>query len=211
MRNADYDATGAEVLRHSAFRIPHSAMAWRDLYPFTSRYFSLGPHRLHYVNEGSGQPLLFVHGNPTWSFYWRNLIIGLRDDWRCIAVDHLGCGLSDKPQDYNYTLAQRIDDLVLASFGMSGYQGFEPGKHGVFLVFPVGEHRGGPLAPNVWRMQCWYTPLAPQEGETSYGRWDFCGDGATPDNGVVENWFEMLDSWYDDPDPDTGGYNGYRW
>ena len=53
-----------------------------------------------------------MHGNPTWSFYWRNLILGLRDRWRCIAVDHIGCGLSDKPQDYNYTLQQRIEDLV---------------------------------------------------------------------------------------------------
>jgi cis-3-alkyl-4-acyloxetan-2-one decarboxylase len=86
-------------------------MAWRDLYPFESHYLSLGPHRLHYVDEGAGQPLLFVHGNPTWSFYWRNLIIGLRDANRCVAVDHIGCGLSDKPQSYNYTLQQRIDDL----------------------------------------------------------------------------------------------------
>src|SRR5262245_32234246 len=86
-------------------------MAWRDLYPFQSRFVSLGPHRMHYVDEGAGQALLFVHGNPTWSFYWRNLILGLRDRFRCIAVDHLGCGLSDKPGDYQYTLAQRIDDL----------------------------------------------------------------------------------------------------
>ena len=64
--------------------------------------------------KGAGEPLLFVHGNPTWSFYWRNLILGLRDRYRCIAVDHIGCGLSDKPQDYNYTLQQRIDDLVRA-------------------------------------------------------------------------------------------------
>jgi pimeloyl-ACP methyl ester carboxylesterase len=55
---------------------------------------------------------LFVHGNPTWSFYWRNLVLGLRDTHRCIAVDHIGCGLSDKPQDYDYTLARRIDDLA---------------------------------------------------------------------------------------------------
>jgi len=87
-------------------------MAWRELYPFDSRYLSLGPHRLHYIDEGGGEPLLFVHGNPTWSFYWRNLILGLRDRYRCIAVDHIGCGLSDKPQDYPYTLQQRIDDLV---------------------------------------------------------------------------------------------------
>jgi haloalkane dehalogenase len=86
-------------------------MAWPDLYPFESHFLSLGPHRLHYLDEGVGEPLLFVHGNPTWSFYWRNLILGLRDRHRCLAIDHIGCGLSDKPQDYNYTLAQRIDDL----------------------------------------------------------------------------------------------------
>lgn len=86
-------------------------MPWRELYPFESHYISLGPHRLHYLDEGAGEPLLFVHGNPTWSFYWRNLILGLRDQYRCIAVDHIGCGLSDKPQDYNYTLQQRIEDL----------------------------------------------------------------------------------------------------
>jgi len=87
-------------------------MSWRDLYPFESRFFPLGQHRLHYVDEGRGEPLLFVHGNPTWSFYWRNLILGLRDDYRCVAIDHIGCGLSDKPQNYHYTLAQRIDDLT---------------------------------------------------------------------------------------------------
>jgi pimeloyl-ACP methyl ester carboxylesterase len=86
-------------------------MSWRSLYPFDSHFISLGPHQLHFLDEGAGQPLLFVHGNPTWSFYWRNLILGLRDRCRCIAVDHIGCGLSDKPANYDYTLAQRIDDL----------------------------------------------------------------------------------------------------
>ena len=55
--------------------------------------------------------LLCVHGNPTWSFYWRNLIVGLRDRFRCVAVDHIGCGLSDKPQRHEYTLQRRIHDL----------------------------------------------------------------------------------------------------
>lgn len=86
-------------------------MDWRPLYPFCSRYLPLPGARMHYVDEGAGEPLLFVHGNPTWSFYWRNLIVGLRDSHRCIAVDHIGCGLSDKPQKYEYTLARRIDDL----------------------------------------------------------------------------------------------------
>jgi haloalkane dehalogenase len=67
--------------------------------------------KYHYLDEGAGPPLLFVHGNPTWSFYWRNLILGLREQYRCVAVDHIGCGLSDKPQDYRYTLSQHIANL----------------------------------------------------------------------------------------------------
>jgi cis-3-alkyl-4-acyloxetan-2-one decarboxylase len=86
-------------------------MAWRDLYPFVSHEVRLGPHLLHYLDEGAGETLLFVHGNPTWTFYWRNLILGLRSEYRCVAVDHIGCGLSDKPQQYTYTLEQRIRDL----------------------------------------------------------------------------------------------------
>ena len=84
---------------------------WHPLYPFCSHYLSLGALRYHYVDEGAGEPLLFVHGNPTWSFYWRNLILGLKDRYRCLAVDHIGCGLSDKPQDYAYTLAQHTENL----------------------------------------------------------------------------------------------------
>jgi pimeloyl-ACP methyl ester carboxylesterase len=97
-------------------------MAWRDLYPFESHFFDIGGARLHYLDEGAGEPLLFVHGNPTWTFYWRNLILGLRDRNRCLAIDHIGCGLSDKPPDYNYTLPQRIDDLgqLVESLDLSG-------------------------------------------------------------------------------------------
>jgi haloalkane dehalogenase len=85
---------------------------WRPLYPFASHTLSLGKLRYHYVDEGAGEPLLFVHGNPTWSFYWRNLIAAWRGEYRCVAVDHIGCGLSDKPQDYAYTLAQHIENLT---------------------------------------------------------------------------------------------------
>src|SRR4030095_13572304 len=89
---------------------------WRLHYPFASHYVSVGTPRnagarLHYLDEGSGQPVLLVHGNPTWSFHWRRLITALRDRYRCIAPDHIGCGLSDKPRDYDYRLARRIDDL----------------------------------------------------------------------------------------------------
>ena len=85
---------------------------WRPLYPFCSHYFQLGPVRMHYLDEGAGEPLLMVHGNPTWSFYWRNLVQAWRGSHRAIAIDHVGCGLSDKPQDYPYTLTTHIDNLV---------------------------------------------------------------------------------------------------
>src|SRR5688572_29776615 len=84
---------------------------WRSLYPFRSHFLSMGDARLHYLDEGAGEPLLMVHGNPTWSFYWRNLVLGLRDRYRCIVPDHVGSGLSDKPQDYPYTLTTHIDNL----------------------------------------------------------------------------------------------------
>jgi cis-3-alkyl-4-acyloxetan-2-one decarboxylase len=69
--------------------------------------------RLHYLDEGRGEPIVMVHGNPTWSFYFRNLVLGLRDSYRCIVPDHIGCGLSDKPtlEQYDFSLTSRIDDL----------------------------------------------------------------------------------------------------
>jgi cis-3-alkyl-4-acyloxetan-2-one decarboxylase len=69
--------------------------------------------RLHYIDEGSGDPVVMVHGNPTWSFLYRRLIDDLRASRRVIVPDHIGCGLSDKPDDsrYHYTLASRVDDL----------------------------------------------------------------------------------------------------
>ena len=75
---------------------------------------------MHYLDEGKSRShsngaaevtLLFVHGNPTWSFYWRHFISELRDEHRCVAIDHLGCGLSDKPQDYDYWLRSHTDNL----------------------------------------------------------------------------------------------------
>ncbi len=82
-------------------------------YPFASRHISLDGLRYHFIDEGPREapPLLFVHGNPTWSFAWRNLVSTLSPRYRCIAVDHIGCGLSDKPQQYAYTLDQHIRNL----------------------------------------------------------------------------------------------------
>ncbi|HEX5443380.1 MAG TPA: alpha/beta fold hydrolase [Pirellulales bacterium] len=85
--------------------------AWRPLYPFKSHWLELDGRRYHYLDEGQGEPLLLVHGNPTWSFYWRELVKPLREHYRVIVPDHIGCGLSDKPPRYEYRLARHIDNL----------------------------------------------------------------------------------------------------
>ncbi|QDU97303.1 alpha/beta fold hydrolase [Lignipirellula cremea] len=87
---------------------------WRPLYPFESHFLDLAGQKYHYLDEGDphAEPLVMVHGNPTWSFYWRNLVLAFRDQYRTIAPDHMGCGLSDKPADFPYTLQSHIDNLV---------------------------------------------------------------------------------------------------
>ena len=84
---------------------------FKRLYPFRSNYLQLGNHNLHYVDEGKGQVMLMLHGNPTWSFYYRNLVKTFSQSFRTIVPDHMGCGLSDKPQDYQYNLDQHIDNV----------------------------------------------------------------------------------------------------
>src|SRR5581483_2135270 len=81
--------------------------------PFQSHFLDLDGLRYHYVDEGRGEPIVLLHGNPTWSFYYRKLILGLRDSYRTIAPDHIGCGFSDKPSDarYSYRLERRVKDL----------------------------------------------------------------------------------------------------
>lgn len=87
--------------------------SWAHEYPFASHHLDLGSARMHYLDEGprDAPVLLMVHGNPTWSFYYRNLVKALSSTHRCVVLDHIGCGLSSKPLDYEYTLKRRIDDL----------------------------------------------------------------------------------------------------
>ncbi len=86
-----------------------------DLFPYQSQRLAVGPHSLCYLDEGSGsETILCVHGNPTWSFYWRGVVDRFRGSHRVIAIDHLGCGRSDKParDKFSYTLAAHRDNLV---------------------------------------------------------------------------------------------------
>lgn len=88
-----------------------SVAGWRSEYPFASHWIETPAGKQHYIDEGQGRPLLFVHGNPTWSFYWRAAVAAARSSHRAIAIDHLGCGFSDKPQDWSYRLADHVDNL----------------------------------------------------------------------------------------------------
>jgi pimeloyl-ACP methyl ester carboxylesterase len=106
---------------------------WPDRaeYPFAPNYFHINGHRLHYVDEGQGETVLFVHGTPSWSFDFRNVIKELSPFNRCVAVDHIGFGLSEKPEAYDYstlnhsaTLEKFVNDkqldnitLVVHDFG----------------------------------------------------------------------------------------------
>jgi haloalkane dehalogenase len=96
------------------------------LYPFEGRFLDRNGIRLHYLDEGvreSSPPVVMLHGNPSWSFYYRNLVLALRGKHRCIVPDHIGCGLSDKPsaKQYDYSLRSRVADLeaLLESLGIS--------------------------------------------------------------------------------------------
>lgn len=88
--------------------------AWLDkaLYPFVSRFIERSGERMHYIDEGSGEVLLFVHGTPSWSFEWRAQVQALSQHYRCIALDHLGFGLSDKPQHAAYKPEDHARRLV---------------------------------------------------------------------------------------------------
>jgi pimeloyl-ACP methyl ester carboxylesterase len=97
----------------------------RREYPFEPRALDVGAGRLSYVDEGQGSPIVMVHGTPTWSFLYRHLIRELRPRYRCVAPDHLGFGLSDRPPGWSYrpedqarNLARLIVSLALKDLAL---------------------------------------------------------------------------------------------
>jgi haloalkane dehalogenase len=143
------------------------------LYPFPSRAIELDGLRYAYLDEGQGEVLLLVHGNPTWSFYWRDLIRPLSKSYRVIAVDHIGCGQSDKPRDYPYRLARHIDnlsrlierldlhDITLLAHDWGGPIGLgaalaDPGRFARFVMFNTAAFRSRRMP---WRIRVCRWPL----------------------------------------------------
>ncbi len=104
---------------HSGLQAPAVKI---ELYPFRSRYHTLRDGvRMHYVDEGEGdEAVLMLHGNPTWGFLYRDVVAAVAGRIRCVVPDHVGMGLSDKPQNYRYALEQRIADIgsLVAALGL---------------------------------------------------------------------------------------------
>lgn len=87
---------------------------FEKLYPFKSHYLNLDGLNYHYLHEGEAnqETVIMLHGNPTWSFYYRNLAYALKDKYQVVVPDHIGCGFSDKPEDFEYTLENHINNVI---------------------------------------------------------------------------------------------------
>lgn len=126
----------AENCKHNAMT-QHFNWLNRNEYPFAPHFHTVNGHKLHYIDEGRGEAIVFVHGTPSWSFDFRHLVKGLSNDYRCIAIDHIGFGLSDKPEEYDYTtqrhartltdflLARELGDITLVLHDFGGPIGFD--------------------------------------------------------------------------------------
>ncbi len=156
--------------------------------------------------EGDVQPTMnyFIPGEPSWLAM---PYFDLYDLTRRIAAEG---SLNEDVRKKAEAAMQAVDALVLSSFGGKRYDGFEPGKNGAYIVFPDGDatYRGR----RTWGKFRWYHPdPSGGKGRTAPGDYAFCRDGAKRGDGVVDNWFELLDSWYDTDNDEDGGVNGYRW
>ena len=109
-----------------------------ELYPFESKWFESTVGKVHYIDEGSGRPILFLHGNPTWSFLYRGIISLLKDRFRCVAVDYPGFGLSVHPDGYGYTSKEH-----------AGIVGELVDELGLEDMIVMGQDWGGPIGTSV--------------------------------------------------------------
>lgn len=147
--------------------------AWVDdeLFPFQSRFADVAGAQVHYIDEGHGPVLLCLHGNPTWSFLYRHIVHGLKDRFRCLALDYPGFGLSTAPRGYGYTVAehaqivrefvQQLDlrDVTLMVQDWGGPIGFwvatqEPSR---FRAFVIGNTWAWPISGD--RSVEWFSKL----------------------------------------------------
>jgi haloalkane dehalogenase len=126
-----------------------------QLFPFQSRWFEAAGPRVHYIDEGSGPAVVMFHGNPTWSFLYRNVVLALRDSFRCIAMDYPGFGLSERPAGYRYTASEHagvvgrlVDSLNLDRFIIVGQDW--GGPIGLSIGLDRADRVAGMVLANTW-------------------------------------------------------------
>ena len=105
-------------------------------------------------------------------------------------------------------VADSVDQMIVSSFGGERYKDFAEGKNGIYVVFPDGDAEWKDATH--WATFGWYHPDDRRTRKAAFGNYDWCADGASRNNQVVENWFELMDYWYDTNDS-SGGLNKYRW
>lgn len=187
----------------------------RSHYPYNGHTLKVGEGAtLHYLDEGEGKPLLMVHGNPTWSFYYRHLVNGLSSEYRCIVPDHVGCGLSDKPADYPYTIRQHVEnlkalvehldlhDVTLFVHDWGGPIGFltalaNTDRFKRFVVFNTGLFQG-PLPPSIGMCRIPGLGQVLVQGLNGFVRVGLVraiADRGRMKNGVGHGYLAPYDSW----------------
>lgn len=192
-----------------AFDLTHVAEAKRDLDVLATQLWK----------DQAKDELLTLRGSgldsPTYVYVWpeRNA----NRDMPNVDLTHL-CerlaadeAFSKEARKRAKVAAESARAVVSNSFGLKHYEGFRGGEHGLYLIFPEGdtETRRG---KTYWSKMSWYSTLSLDEGQNSYGRYAWCIDGAEPSNGEVENWFELMDAFFDSSEPSNpGGVNGYAW
>jgi haloalkane dehalogenase len=186
----------------------------RSAYPFDSHYLHLPMGRMHYVDEGSGPPVVLVHGNPTWSFLYRHQIARLSSGFRCVAADHLGFGLSDKPGDWSYrpeeharNLAALIEELQLSDITLVVQDWGGP----IGLRIAVDE---GPVLSRLCILNTWLFDGTGRMSE-GFAAWRAFVE-RTPDlpigrimrNAAVRPWPDEVIAGYEAPFPSTESKTG---
>jgi haloalkane dehalogenase len=193
----------------------------RAAFPFAARWREIEGHRMHLVDEGSGPPVLFVHGTPSWSWEWRHLVAGLRDGHRCVAPDALGFGLSDKPTeglrlaDHSRRLGLLADQLglehvhlVVHDFGGPiGLRWAAEHPDRVASITVLNSFLGSPRAlPKLW----WLGRLL----DGAFGRWLYLACNASPRWVAPSAWADRrkltpaIQRHYMSPFPDAASRHG---
>ena len=192
-----------------AFDLSHVAEAKRDLDVLATQLWK----------DQAKDELLTLRGSglesPTYVYVWpeRNANrdmpnVDLTNLCERLATDK---GFSKEARKRAEVAAKSARAVVSSSFGLKHYEGFRDGEHGLYLIFPEGDTKTR-RGKTYWSKMSWYSPLAVDEGEDGYGRYAWCIDGAEPSNGEVENWFELMDAFFDSSENGIpGGENEYAW